>query len=149
MRFTFPLLAVAAAFGLASANPVIESRQEAIRFGLVTIEPTSVALDEPFLVHYNSTRARWQPLTLDVYISGTYPNGFVTPYYQLLRTDYPANATSLSFETTLPVLDTVDINEGYVVNATYLIWAFISYPTGTGAIAVGGTSAGIHIELNE
>ncbi len=43
---------------------------------------------------YNATQARYVPRTLDVYINGRYPNGFVTPSFQLERTDYPEEATS-------------------------------------------------------
>ena len=56
---------------------------------------------QKFVVTYNSTRARWHPAFLDVYIQGTLTNGFVQPYYQLLRTSYPNDTNTLSFEHTV------------------------------------------------
>ncbi|KAI0345414.1 hypothetical protein BDW22DRAFT_1482602 [Trametopsis cervina] len=146
MKFSVAILAVAAAFGLASGSPVLEARQEAVRFGVVNTHPTSVKLGEEFTVTYNSTLARWQPKFLDVYISGVYPSGFVTPSYQLLRVDYPPTSHSLTFQTTLPILDNSDVNKGYLVNGSYAIWAYITFPTDSGALAVGGTSTGIGID---
>ena len=46
MRFSLPFVALATVFGLASANPVLEARQEAVRFGIVDVNPTSVKLGE-------------------------------------------------------------------------------------------------------
>lgn len=46
MKFSVAILAVAAAFGLASGSPVLEARQEALRFGVVNTHPTSVKLGE-------------------------------------------------------------------------------------------------------
>ena len=40
MRFSSSLFALAAAIGMAAANP-IESRQEAARFGLVSVTPVN------------------------------------------------------------------------------------------------------------
>ncbi|KAI0825549.1 hypothetical protein BC629DRAFT_6455 [Irpex lacteus] len=106
MRFYLPFVIVTALVGLAFANPIpsLETRQqppEAVRFGVVNVEPTTFKVNEPFTVIYNSTFARWQPLTLDIYMHGVYPNGFVTPDFQLLRTDYPSDAHVYYLNTTV------------------------------------------------
>ena len=120
-------------------------------------------------MNYNSTLAFWQPLTLDVYIQGTYPNNFVTPYFQLLRTDYPADAHFYSFNTTvspksrylvirylilklllirqLPVIANDD-TDGYLADAGYTLSAWITFTTDTGAISRGGLLYGVQIELD-
>ncbi|KAI0083850.1 hypothetical protein BDY19DRAFT_998244 [Irpex rosettiformis] len=147
MRFSLPFVAIAALVGLASATPTLETRQEAVRFGIVSLDPTSVKLGQKFTVNYNSTLARWQPINLDVYISGKYPSGFVTASYQLLRSDYPADAHFYSFETTLPVISNDD-TDGYVANGSYIVTAFITYQTETGAISRGGVEAPIAIDLS-
>lgn len=126
MRFYLPFVIVTALIGLAFASPILETRQqppEALRFGLVNVEPTTFKVNEastflfilaicfqvahgvphyqPFTVIYNSTFARWQPLTLDIYMHGVYTNGFVTPDFQLLRTDYPSDAHVYYLNTTV------------------------------------------------
>ncbi|PSR85520.1 hypothetical protein PHLCEN_2v5411 [Hermanssonia centrifuga] len=150
MRFFLPLVTLAAAvFGYASANPLL-ARQEAERFGGVEVVPNTVKLGEEFVVTYNSTTAEAQPQFLDVYIQGTLPSGFEQPYFLLLRTDYPADSHSLAFQTTLPTFDD-DVNNGYVVDASYLIWAFITFPspdTTSGSLEVGGISTTIGVDLS-
>ncbi|KAJ3529061.1 hypothetical protein NM688_g7907 [Phlebia brevispora] len=146
MRFFTPLLCIAAAFGLASSNPVNVNvaRQEAARFGSVTVEPSTVNYDGEITITYNSSKALAQPRYLDVYIQGTLSSGFVEPYYLLGRFDY-GNATVLEFQSTLPKLYTSPTN-GYSEDAGYDIWAFITYPSPDGgAYVVGGTSAGLSV----
>lgn len=46
MRFALPLVAIAAAFGLASASPALETRQEAARFGALSVDPQTVKIGE-------------------------------------------------------------------------------------------------------
>ncbi|KAI0825452.1 hypothetical protein BC629DRAFT_1434107 [Irpex lacteus] len=147
MRFSLPFVAVAAAFGLVSAGSTLEARQEALRFGIVDVDPTTVKLGQKFTVNYNSTQARWQPINLDVYLHGRYPNGFVTPDYQLLRSDYPADAHFYSFETTLPVISHDDTN-GYLKDGAYGITAWITFKTETGAISRGGVEAPLTIDFS-
>ncbi|KAI0825491.1 hypothetical protein BC629DRAFT_1434141 [Irpex lacteus] len=147
MRFSLPFVAVAAALGLASASPALETRQEAVRFGIVGVEPTTIKLGQKFTVKYNSTLARWQPINLDIYLHGTYPNGFVTPDYQLLRSDYPADAHLYSFETTLPVISH-DVADGYLAEGAYGITAWITFKTETGAISRGGVEAPLTVDLS-
>ncbi|PSS30981.1 hypothetical protein EW026_g8312 [Hermanssonia centrifuga] len=138
----------ATAFGLVSANP-IEARQEALRFGVVNVNPTTVKVNEEFIVTYNSTLARYQPAFVDFYIQGTIvANGFVQPEYLLQRSSYPAGAKTLSFQTTLPAIEP-DADKGYTDQAAYSVWAYITFPSpDTGALEVGGTSTGIGIDLS-
>ncbi|KAI0825459.1 hypothetical protein BC629DRAFT_1586375 [Irpex lacteus] len=147
MRFSTSLLAAAAFVGLATANPALEARQEAVRFGTVSVNPTTVKLGGQFTVTYNATQARYVPRTLDVYINGRYPNGFVTPSFQLERTDYPEEATSsyYTFNATLPVISHDD-TDGYVAEGSYAVSAFIGFVTDTGAISRGGVETPITID---
>jgi hypothetical protein len=48
MRFFSSLVAITAAIGLASASPVqqLEARQEAARFGLINVNPSTVTLGQ-------------------------------------------------------------------------------------------------------
>lgn len=48
----------------------------------------------------------------------------------------------------LPVLDASDSSEGYLADAGYSLWAFITYATGTNATYVGGVSGNIAIDLS-
>ena len=57
------------------------------------------AISQTFTVSYNSTFARAVPKFLDVYIQGTLSSGFVQPYYQMLRYDWPQNSTFYEFDT--------------------------------------------------
>ena len=50
-------------------------------------------------VSYNSTHALAVPQFLDVYIQGTLSSGFVQPYYQMLRYDWPQDSTFYQFDT--------------------------------------------------
>ncbi|KAI0088842.1 hypothetical protein BDY19DRAFT_151242 [Irpex rosettiformis] len=147
MRFSLPFVAIASLLGLASASPALEVRQEALRFGVVTTSPATIKPGQTFNILYNSTRARWQPLYLDIYLSGKYPNGFVLPDFQVLRLDYPADAHFYDFNTTLPVIS-FDANDGYLADATYGITVWMSYVTETGAISKGGIEHGLQIDLS-
>lgn len=186
MRFSTVLLAAATWCGVANASPMT-TRQEAARFGLVSVEPSSVkpsdvraptkifpavhanTLPQTFTVSYNSTRALAVPKYLDIYVQGTLPSGFVLPYYQILRYDWPQDSKFYQFETQvsvlaengflllyivlhstqLPVLYTSPTN-GYEADANYLIWAFITYPNNdpARALVVGGTSTSVHVDLS-
>ncbi len=53
MRFSLPFVAVAAAFGLVSAGSTLEARQEALRFGIVDVDPTTVKLGQVYT--FNTT----------------------------------------------------------------------------------------------
>jgi hypothetical protein len=122
-------------------------------------------------VTYNSTTAFAHPQTLDFYIQGTQPSGFVTPYYRLQRiNDYPSDAKTLTFQTTVSMLLLTDslVNSsvdarvqlpnigtgtynGYSTTASYLVWVFGGFPTGTSsndAIEQGGVSIPISIQFN-
>ncbi len=46
MRFSMSLLSLAAAFGVATATSEHVARQEAARFGAVTVSPSSVRFDQ-------------------------------------------------------------------------------------------------------
>lgn len=48
MRFSFSatLFAIACAVGLSLADPILDARQEAARFGIVNVVPTTVKLGE-------------------------------------------------------------------------------------------------------
>lgn len=133
-----------AASALALAASVV-AQPEALRFGTVSINPTTVKPGQPFTVHYNGTYARHPPAFLDVYIQGIdYPNNFVQPQYLLQRTAFPPtnSVRDVTFNTVLP-------NQEWAQNANYTIWAFITYPIDTStnpALEYGGTSTGIIID---
>ncbi|KAI0083852.1 hypothetical protein BDY19DRAFT_975515 [Irpex rosettiformis] len=147
MRFTLPFVTAATVFGLASSNPILETRQEALRFGTVDVNPTTVKLGQQFNVLYNNTQGRFVPRTLEVYINGKYPNGFVTPSIQLERTDLLEEEKYYTFNTTLPIISNDD-TEGYVAEGAYTVSAFITYTTKTGAISRGGVETPINIDLS-
>ena len=52
---------------------------------------------------YNSTKAMSQPKFVDFYIFGELPNGFVGASFLISRNEYPANATSLNYTTTVSI----------------------------------------------
>ena len=52
MRFSLPFVAVATLFGLASASPALETRQEAVRFGIVDVSPSTVKLGQVTSISY-------------------------------------------------------------------------------------------------
>ncbi|THG95695.1 hypothetical protein EW026_g6002 [Hermanssonia centrifuga] len=131
-----PLVTLAAAFGFASASP-IAARQESARFGAIT----------QFTVTYDSTKAQAQPQYLDVYIQGTLGGTFVQPEFLLKRTDYSSDSKTLTFQTTLPAMDT-DADQGYSDAGSYLIWADITYPSAAGSLEVGGVSTPITVDLS-
>ncbi|KIY64709.1 hypothetical protein CYLTODRAFT_380528 [Cylindrobasidium torrendii FP15055 ss-10] len=117
------------------------SAQEAIRFGSVNIEPSTLTNGSSFTVTYNSTLARYKPLSVDFLIQGTRANGDPTAYISLSRHDYGANQTILqSNETTPDIAGAL----GDDIHGVYL-WAFITYPYGTSSGSsvklIGGTSA--------
>ncbi|EKM50125.1 uncharacterized protein PHACADRAFT_178749 [Phanerochaete carnosa HHB-10118-sp] len=120
--------------------------QEAVRFGIVSVSPSTIKPGETFTVHYNSTLAAHQPVYYDAYIQGILSSGFVQPQYLLQRTTFPTDGTkNIYFNTTLP-------NIGYVNNASYSVWAYITYPvqdeSGTSALEYGGVSYPVGIDMS-
>ncbi|KAJ8084765.1 hypothetical protein PM082_003542 [Marasmius tenuissimus] len=130
MRFTVAFTALAAA-GFAAA-------QEALRFGTVSVNPTSVAPGETLNIHYDASKARWQPETVDFHMQGKFANGNPTPNLILSRNDLAADKKTLDVSVTVPPIDTLGETN------SWLVWADITYPQ-DGFTLSGGTSTGVTI----
>ncbi|KAF7791092.1 hypothetical protein EIP86_002053 [Pleurotus ostreatoroseus] len=140
MRSFLPLLSIAAASGTAFA-------QEAARFGVVNVFPTTVRFDQPITITYNTSTARSKPIAVDFYLEGTQPNGAALPTFTLARLEDMQNVSYVTFQRNLPVIFESPTN-GYQQNDTFAVWAFITFPEPSGgAFERGGTSAGLQVLL--
>ncbi|KAL0569982.1 hypothetical protein V5O48_011975 [Marasmius crinis-equi] len=131
MRFTAAFTALAAA-GLVAA-------QEALRFGVVTVNPSEVAAGETLNIHYDSSQARWHPLYVDFHMQGKFANGNPTPNLVLSRNTFGANDVVLDVSVPVPPVNTLGETN------SWLVWADITYPQ-DGFVLSGGTSAPVTIK---
>lgn len=133
--------ATALVAGVASANPIVE-RQEALRFGVLDVSPSQVAIGDEIQINYNSTKAYYQPEYVDVYLQGTRSNGYNTPQVLIARHDYQPTQKSLIFNATIP-----DVSAFGDDISSWLLWSFITYNYDniTGLDLYGGTSAPLSI----
>ncbi|EEB89383.1 hypothetical protein MPER_12521 [Moniliophthora perniciosa FA553] len=123
MRFT-TVLAALATVGFAAAAP-LESRQEALRFGVVNVNGGSgpVAPGQTFEIQYDSSRARFHPMFVDFFVQGRFADtGNPTPRLLLSRNEFGADAVTLSSTATLPPVDKL----GQTNN--WLVWARCYFP---------------------
>ncbi|KAK1234162.1 hypothetical protein PQX77_002638 [Marasmius sp. AFHP31] len=132
MRFT------AAFTALAAASAGLVAAQEALRFGTVDVKPNSVAPGQTLNIHYDASKARWQPQTVDFHMQGKFSNGNPTPNLILSRNTFGADDTTLDVSVTVPPIDKLGETN------SWLVWADITYPQ-DGFVLGGGTSAPVTI----
>ncbi|KAK7058667.1 hypothetical protein VNI00_002303 [Paramarasmius palmivorus] len=140
MRFSTVFAALATA-GFAAATP-LESRQEALRFGVVNVDPSTgpVAPGQTFNIRYDSSKARYHPMFVDFFVQGKFADtGNFTPRLLLSRNDFGANDVTLNYTATLPPVDKLGSTNSWSV------WADITFPV-DGFVEVGGTSTGLAVQ---
>ncbi|KAF9266017.1 hypothetical protein L218DRAFT_1075527 [Marasmius fiardii PR-910] len=135
MRFTSAFTVLATTFGLVAANP-LEVRQEAARFGIVTVNPSTVALGGTLNIHYNATTALHHPLYVDFTLQGKFDNGNDTPQLFLSRNTFGANDVILDVSVPAPPVETLGNTDDW------LVWAWVTFPQ-DGFTFIGGASAAV------
>ncbi|ESK96256.1 hypothetical protein Moror_7246 [Moniliophthora roreri MCA 2997] len=140
MRFS-TVLAALATVGFAAATP-LESRQEALRFGVVNVDAGAgpVAPGQTFEIRYDSSKARFHPLFVDFFVQGRFADtGNLTPRLLLSRNEFGADAVTLNSTATLPPVDKLGPTN------SWLVWADVTFPV-DGFVEVGGTSTGLAVQ---
>ncbi|KAJ6576182.1 hypothetical protein B0H10DRAFT_1813665 [Mycena sp. CBHHK59/15] len=145
MRFNFLSIATFASV-VATASAQAGFCPDALRFGSVTVSPTTLSPGETFTVTANLTCAVQlgnTPTFLDYYIDGVSTHNIGGPILIARRTyDNSTAPPADKFTATLPAWF-------YVADAQYSVLMDNSFarpgPTGESVITVGGVSTGINI----
>ncbi|KAJ8084771.1 hypothetical protein PM082_003548 [Marasmius tenuissimus] len=136
MRFFAPLVAAfTLTCGLAAA-------QEAVRFGVVNVNPTEATPGQIIQITYNSTLARHQPKFVDFYLQGQITANRPTPYILISRNEFGSNGNILQQDATVPAI--TQSNTGVAPGSGWNLWAFTTFDQ-DGITQVGGVAAGLKI----
>ncbi|KAK7021823.1 hypothetical protein VNI00_017267 [Paramarasmius palmivorus] len=138
------VFAALASSGFAAATH-LESRQEALRFGVVNVDPSTgpVAPGQfcsTFNSRYDSSEARYHPTLVDFFVQGKFADtGNFTPRLLLSRNGFGANDITLNYTATLPPVHNLGSTNSWSV------WADITFPV-DGDVELDGTSTGLVVQ---
>ncbi|KAK7452705.1 hypothetical protein VKT23_012107 [Stygiomarasmius scandens] len=136
MRFSAFVATLASAASIAAAAPlVLQARQEAARFGLVSVTPRDFSGGDDITVVYNASTATHHPEFVDFYVQGTFTDtSNRTTFFLLSRNNFGPDQETLTFPTTLPE----QLNNLGAGN--WVLTAFVTFEQ-DGLTEVGGISA--------
>ncbi|KAK7452716.1 hypothetical protein VKT23_012116 [Stygiomarasmius scandens] len=135
MRCSAFVAVLASAVSIVAASPLaLQVRQEAARFGSVSVTPRDFSGGDEITVVYNASTAVHHPEFVDLYIQGVFAGtSNVTPFFLLSRNDFGPDQEILTFSTTLPE----QLNDLNV--ASWGVTAFVTFEQ-DGLTEVGGIS---------
>ncbi|THU96046.1 hypothetical protein K435DRAFT_797652 [Dendrothele bispora CBS 962.96] len=136
MRFTTFAATLASVASIVAASPLaLQARQEAARFGLVSVTPSDFVGGDDITIVYNASTATHQPEFVDFYIQGTFTDtSNRTPFFLIQRNDFAADQQILTLNEHVP--DALN-NLGA---GNWVLTAFVTFEQ-DGLTEVGGISA--------